>query len=278
MREMLLICVVIYQKGFSDSDTLKSLSRQHLKEGQSAQLIVFDNSPASILDLAEFSEIDWLSNVVLRRTPENLSLREIYNIIIDQYPCCSLMLLDDDTQLPPGFVALALHELEASKDIDLFLPVISTYGKTYSPFYSFMYFSKSIKRISKGVHSVRCLGAINTGLIIRRSFLDETGFRYPQYCEFYGTDTVLLEHYRTVRSRVKVLDVVLEHDVNFHPSNPDVDRYITSLLQVCTFWCRHYRDRCLARLSYKFFIFMFLVKLSFVKKSFSYFLKFYDLE
>ena len=220
---MINILVVVFNKPFGESTTLTELLYIS-KSGilKQARLIIWDNSlvkvDATELDLLK----EYLGDIVIVHTPENLPLSKIYNNVINNYiqPADYLILLDHDTLITKEYFTEIIDKVSANNSPDLLLPRVIVNGKIESPAYQYILFSKRWTRHLSGFYNSRYVTAINSGMVISGRFL-ASGFKYDERLLFYGTDTFMMYEYCKFNSKFYLLNVDLKHDLNLL-SNPSV--------------------------------------------------------
>lgn len=260
--------VVVYNTRLENSKTLRSILSQVGCDDKSIEITIYDNSSISMFD---FSFVDKLKHqfiVKYYHTPENLTLREIYNKEIDILDKADfLILLDDDTSLPNNYFLKMLVAQECHPQIELFVPNIVVKDQIYSPYISYYFVSKPIKNSLKGLCKTKNMSAINSGMMISGAFFNNTGFRYPGYVDFYGTDIVFFDALSSSRDYFCVVDVQVEHEVSNHPSNLDVYNYAGILNKVNFFWIKHLRKKWMLLIAYRIFMILYALKLSIKTKN-----------
>ncbi|WP_368221030.1 hypothetical protein [Aeromonas sp. R3-1] len=266
------IQVVIYEKNMRDSLTLQTLLSQRMpiyNEHLNFTLYIDDNSPESKLDEVFLECLRKKYSVSYVHDPTNRTLREIYNERISNLNEEEfLLLLDDDTCLPKAYLADFLRAYGDCKEINLFLPQVQAGGGLYSPYYSYVFFSRKLKKVKVGINSSKHIAAINSGMIIRGAFFIKSGFRYPDIVDFYGTDTVFSHEFSKYENSYFLLDSVLVHDISNHPSNNSVGQYSSILYKVNVFWFRFLKERPLLLFLYAIYMFFYSVKMAMKFKNF----------
>lgn len=253
----LKIVVVLFEKRFDSSKTLVSLLMQDYSESISPSLCIYDNSSVKQLTNIDLKELNKKFIVEYLHTPENKSLAAIYedNFSKERH-AHFFLLLDDDSQLPVNYLDVFYKEYNAHISENVFVPVVKVKNKIYSPYTEFFVLSRAVSEMSKGA-SDRNLTAINSGVFIKRELVET--FHYPDYAQFYGTDTVLFEYIRKTKNAVHILPVDIDHDVSFHPE-AEMEVYLRSLKQVTKFWNEHYVGK---GITYRIFLYSYLIYLSF---------------
>lgn len=260
----LYIQVVVFNKRMLDSFTLSSLCEQSVKKGGLHKIIlnIHDNSPYSCRDLEVLAKLEKFYEVRYVHTPENKTLRDIYNLAIRALqPTDALLLLDDDTALPENYLEVAIKNIAKNPDINVFAPKVMVHGNLYSPYKSYLFISRPLTDITADAkRSSRHHAFINSGLIIVGRFFINSGFRYPKEVEFYGTDTVFSHEFRKYESEYMLMDLTINHDVNNHPENSSAENYAGALLKVMKFWWGQLHG--VSKFGYSLYMFLYVLKIS----------------
>lgn len=215
------ILIVLYKKKPFESETFKSLQKcKHLLRGCCVTYI-WDNSPELLSSDEEKDLIENNEELAIQYLSKsgNTSLSEIYNHIIKLCRRDSLLvILDHDTSFNEAYIAEILKATESSEnsDINLFLPLIISCNKIFSP--SFEYFKlRSVlwKYPRVGRMPVKNMQAINSGMVIRTNYLKDAFPGYDENLRFYATDTYFMYIYRSQNKEVCVLNACLNHILNF---------------------------------------------------------------
>ena len=211
MKVTLFALVVVYGCRAEDTASLQTLLRCP-RNGCELRVLVWDNSPVPqplAPDLAQ--AVHFVS------TPENLGLPIIYNRVASQWlkPGEYLLLLDQDSVLPPEFLDRAAAAISAHRDIDLFLPIVDAGGRQASPLTYVMGWGRTWKQRVTGRMPARNVCAINSGMLIAGRYLADSAPAYDEQLRFYGTDTQFMLDYADRRTHLVVFDAVIEHDLSF---------------------------------------------------------------
>lgn len=247
----------------TESQTLISLVQQsvRLSEDIELKLNIHDNSRVSRLDNQIISSLNDFYDVNYKHTPENKTLREIYNdciVKLDGHDI--LLLLDDDTTLPPNYIEELLRYVKNYPDCLLFAPKVIVRGELYSPYKSVSFISRPLGNIKSGKIESFNHSFINSGLAIRGKFFIESRFSYPKGVDFYGTDTVFSHAFRNFSPTYVLMNLQLNHDVNNHPGNRDAYSYASALSKVMKFWLGQLNG--VAKIAYVVFMIFYLAKMT----------------
>lgn len=261
------ILVVIYNTKLSDSATLLSLANQKITHKINISLVIYDNSARSNFEKVFIEKLTQHFDLVYKHTPQNLSLREIYNGEIKEMNSDDiLVILDDDTSLPDNYLDMVAQSIIENPSISLFVPKIFVHGSLYSPHKSFVFLNRKIKKITNGAIYTRNMSAINSGMVIRGAFFKSSGFLYPNFVDFYGTDKVFFDAYASNQRYFYVMNICVDHDVSNHPSNRDINNYASVINKVNVFWLKYLDKKRLLLNAYKLFMLFYALKLSLKNK------------
>ena len=221
---MSLLCflIVLYKRKPASSETFQSLQNcKGLLKGNCVTYI-WDNSPNSLSQYEQKQLIDYnreLSISYLTKN-ENTSLSEIYNYIIK---LCSrdsfLVILDHDTSFDESYITEILKATKSPEysDINLFLPLIISCNKIFSPSFEYLKLRSVLwKHPRVGRIPVKNMQAINSGMVIRTNYLKDAFPGYDENLRFYATDTYFMYVYRSQNKEVCVLNARLNHILNFY--------------------------------------------------------------
>lgn len=211
MSTCFLTLIVVY-----GSDPIRTSSLQTLLANKfdrdRLSILVWDNSPHPNVDVEELQRF----GVLYHSTPENFGLSKIYNHVIAEYLLIGqhLLLLDQDTVLPPNFLEIAESAIVQHSDIDLFLPMIKANSSWVSPLDYCLGWGRYWPTPRNGRMRSARVCAINSGMVISARYLHGRKV-YDEQLRFYGTDTQFMLDYAERRDELFVLDVQLAHDLSF---------------------------------------------------------------
>ncbi|CAN5685942.1 N/A [soil metagenome] len=231
---MFLITVVLYNKSFDSSDTLKGLmeSAEYLKSINAA-VFLWDNSNSaySNQNLAFLQE---KLSVEYYHAPENKPLSFIYNkavsklLALQQYS--RLILLDDDSKISVAYFKEAVETINAYPALDILLPVVRNNNKIISPAKFYYLKGSYFKTIGSGIYKEK-LFAINSGMIISRNFLRQYNFRYDERLANYGTDNYIMNFANDRKIAFYIMRYTMEHSLSFF-DHPDINRRLEIFRQI----------------------------------------------
>lgn len=264
----LKIVVVIFNIEMKNSPTLLSLVKQNAYGYSPAELIIYDNSFVSVHDYKVINELKEGFVVSYKHTPENLTLREIYNLEIKKIRENDYVLfLDDDTNLPTNYLMASYSYIKSHPEVNLFSPLIYVHDKLYSPHRSYSYVNMPLTNVVVGVVSTKNRSVINSGMIVAGRFFIESGFIYPDFVDFYGTDKVFFDYYASLNKSYCIMDVHVNHDVSNHPQNSSVEDYSRVLNRVNAFWIKYLSHQNKSVFLYKLFMLIYALKVSLKRRN-----------
>ncbi|PTO68216.1 hypothetical protein [Vibrio splendidus] len=261
----LVIIVVAFNKSVSESKSLLSLiSQKNINKNLCIDLHVYDNSPVKKIDVNDLVNSNHNFNVDCVWDGRNKTLREIYSDVISS--CNSsvdyFLFLDDDSELNRSYIS-NFHSTYINEICGcnlshrpVIIPKIVFNGSVYSPYKPFIFTSRPYEG-SFGF--VEGLHAINSGIFVPNSPIIRK-FAYPDYADFYGTDTVLFEFLNQKEYPVYYIDSEIDHDISFSIVN-GFDVYIPRLKLVVKFWRSHY-NKPHTRMILELYILILSIKLS----------------
>lgn len=247
----------------SESATLSTLSAQIREKNGGVRIIlnIHDNSLFSCANADVFSKLSDSYEIQYVHTPENNTLREIYNNAIENLNQEDiLLLLDDDTTLPTNYISSLLCDANVYKNVMVFSPKVIVNEKIYSPYKTYSFFSRPLNDISPGKIRSRRHAFINSGLAIRGKFFISSNFRYPEQVDFYGTDTVFSHFFNSHEKTYVLMNLTIFHDVNNHPENKCAKSYANALSKVIRFWLGYLHG--ISKVMYILYITFYMLKMT----------------
>jgi GT2 family glycosyltransferase len=218
-----IILIVLYNKDLKTSETLQSLIKN--KDVLSnVDVFIWDNTPDAKIDPSLLQVLFENIKVFYYSDGLNTSISKIYNHLIDNYlrNYKYLTILDHDTMITDKFLTELLSAMEQER-ANLILPKILSRGNIVSPARLYFFLGSYYKSIDVDFIKAKHITAINSGMTIRSDYFFETGFRYDENLDFYGTDDDFMISYCKNDTEVQVLKSTLEHDLNYY-SDEDVER------------------------------------------------------
>jgi GT2 family glycosyltransferase len=221
----IIFLIVLYEKNFETSQTLKSLIQVQKKINYSS-IIIWDNSKLPQTDINEIkNKLSDINNIEYFSNSMNTSLSSIYNYFFENkikgYDYITL--LDHDSILTDNFI-IELLDVAVQKKHNLILPKIISNGKLVSPAKLFYFKGKFFKKLTQNVIKTKFLTAINSGMTIKASYIIETKFRYDENLKFYGTDDNFMKTYQKHCDHAYVLNSKIKHELNYFSNEPNTQK------------------------------------------------------
>jgi GT2 family glycosyltransferase len=206
----LCVVVVLYNCNINTSLTCRSLLQQTFIEPNDT-FIIYDNSPSS--NLGSTTPDGW--EIVL--DPSNGGLFTAYSYAVSKARskgCPWVLLLDQDTDLPPNFL-VTVHEdltlMQAETDVVAIVPMVKAGNRQVSPMRPRL--GREIPFNRRSVVEASWLWAINSGTCLRVDFIDSIGgFSNAFWLDFL--DHWLFKMINNSRKRVYVSKLVLQHELS----------------------------------------------------------------
>jgi Glycosyl transferase family 2 len=203
------IVVVVYRRAISDSATCLSLCNQGLKDSRDV-FLVYDNSPRSNLGPVP---IGW--EVVLDSSNGGLFAAYSYAVTRAKAAGCPwVLLLDQDTELPPDFLS-SVHESLAlaheKTDVVAIVPIVKAGNRQLSPMLPRLGWESPFAL--RDVVETNWLMAINSGTCLRVDFIESIGgFSKAFWLDYL--DHWLFKMIHNMRKGVYVGSSVLQHELS----------------------------------------------------------------
>lgn len=240
----LIILVVLYKQSLTKSETLKSLQKNvnHHLEGT---LHIWDNSPnedycgdPSTFELQGFETIySW--------HPDNTPLSVAYNKVSASVGNNDfLLILDQDSELPPDFLAKMEVAIITFPEISLFLPKVHNGSKLVSPGKLLIFKGQHLKAIKTGRLPSKNMLAISSGMMISKKYLQER--KFDERLTLYGIDTRFMIDYAKDKKQLVVVPTTINHNTALW-STSDPDKLIPRLRNLISAWPIVFEEKTLAR-------------------------------
>lgn len=264
-----LILIVLYKKSIQESESLQSILQSEHDFSQ-YKLVIWDNSPVKMLDKRDIEVIKEKICVDYIHNSHNESLSIVYNEVVEKYEkdYSFIIVFDHDTLIPSYFfnkTEIAVSKI--SRKCRLILPKVKANSALVSPARLYWFYGRRLEKVSSGYMDSKNKTAINSGMIIdMHLFID--GFRYDTALNFYGIDNCFMEFYAKKYPLFYVLDVELNHSLDFFNGNESFERrlerfqnmsdailYINSRGWLRRYFCILYLFvvKCRFKLRYKYF-------------------------
>lgn len=239
----ILAIVVIYRLAPMESSSLITLmhsARQAEIPGLHLKVLVADNTPGgqTVSDLP--------ATVAYRAYPENPGLAQPYNDALStaaQEGFDWLLTLDQDTRLPPDFLAGMARVAQRygdDQEVAAVVPRIEDVGRLISPFHFIRGFLPAVLSPSASGLAPRYTSALNSASLLRVRSLLALGGYDPNF-PLHNSDTRLYQRLDKAGKRVAIADVRVPHELSIlrREERMSPDRYRRMLQDECRFWDRH---------------------------------------
>lgn len=218
----MLLLVVLFETPPSHSATLRSLA---LQGDPAFDLIVWDNSAAACTEVERAFLSRSFPGSEYRHSGRNTPLARVYDTVIKEKikltrGCDYLVLFDQDSTVPPGFVRAIREAAIAHPGIGMLLPLVTSADQLVSPATIHFFLGRRWKSARTGVLPSRSITAINSGMTLSARYLEENFDCYPQDLAFYGTDSWMSQAYADKASTVLVVDTNIQHGLAEHEVEP----------------------------------------------------------
>nr|WP_295972277.1 glycosyltransferase [uncultured Bacillus sp.] len=236
--------MVLYKQKPEESVTFQTLKQTLFNKGQSCSeiaLVLYDNSPEKQL----FSPLDYEGiHISYFHDARNLGIAEAYNFALSaavENGSKWLLLLDHDTELTDAYIDHVLHLPEIPDDVAAVVPKINCENTMISPVYSHTLRPLTEMRPRLGLQEKPVM-AINSGSLIKVSFLNELGSFNTEFSLDYLDHWLFFEIYRK-GFKVLLLDITLEHELSVMDyERVSLDRYKNILDSEINFYKNYKKD------------------------------------
>lgn len=236
----ILTIVVLYKRTPENSETVQSLTSEFRRNpGMADQigLLIWDNSPDPVVDP------QMQIPAIYRGDGENVGVAGAYDggmRMAIASGCEWLLLLDQDTSIPAGFVSRLSEisrEMQRRNDIAAIVPILMNGDEVSSPYVQGWFRRKAIHPPFRGTPAGLLL-AHNSGAMVRITALREIGgFDLDFWLDY--SDIVLFD--RLQRSGRKIFvagDVQAQHSISIsdYDSLVSPERYRNILAAESSYW------------------------------------------
>jgi hypothetical protein len=205
----LFVVIVLYQRSIAASVTCQSLSKQRGIKSRD-RFLLYDNSPCTNL-----GPIPRGWEVIVDSS--NGGLFAAYSCAVSRAKaaaCPWLLLLDQDTELPPDFLLTVHKNLALSQgktDVVAIVPIVMAGSRQVSPMLPRL--GKEYPFLLRDVVEPRWLMAINSGTCLRVDFIESIGgFSKAFWLDYL--DHWLFKMIHSMRKGVYVSSAVLQHELS----------------------------------------------------------------
>lgn len=208
------VLVVVYNRDWERSPTLRALEDFSLEMKARVQLIVHDNSSVSRLQ-ESIKTPRGFDSVLLLHDGTNHPLGQAYRQFIRLAQGRNLIFLDDDTAFTEEYleeVKLSLNSPDGSRRVCV-PQIFDSMRRLYSPSKFGVFSGQLLPAITPGAHPD--LNAIMSGIALNKSYLEELG---PEaFCvrtRLYGVDTMFMLAHQQAGGDTWVARAAFQHSLN----------------------------------------------------------------
>lgn len=199
-----LIIIVLYETLLDDSESFKSLALVNPVKTP-LNVVVYDNSaePQQIPEHTSFG-IEYFHD------PCNSGVSRAYNygaVRAEERKLEWILLLDQDTRMPPDFLNRYARAATQNPEIKLFAPVLRlANGRIFSPFAYKFNRGFHLQKISEGQYSLFKIAPVNSGMMISvKAFMECGGYNEKVKLDF--SDFQFIRRFRKRYSQFYVMDI-----------------------------------------------------------------------
>lgn len=245
------IIVVLYKQLIEESKTFQTLKSSLFTSEHNLdqlEIILYDNSPEEqSFDASTYGHV----KITYMHDARNLGIATAYNVgwsVAKSNNSEWLLLFDHDTEITKEYVDAVMTIEEVDKTVSGIVPVVNCEGTMISPVFSHTLRPLQEKRPVVGIQEEPVM-AINSGSLIRTSFLNEIGGFNTQFSLDYLDHWLFYEIYSR-GNKVLLIDVTLEHELSVMDySRVSLDRYESIIKSEMNFY-RNYKKELLS--AYRF--------------------------
>lgn len=207
--ESFQIIIVIYNITLGESESFQSILEMESGDGD-LNIFVYDNSKCP-QTIKKYKGL----NISYVHDPNNSGVSKAYNEGADyakKHQKNWMLLLDQDTTLPPTILESYWKAAYQNPELKLFVPILQLKnGKIFSPCTYKFKRGFYLNTIEKGVHSLRKLSPVNSGMLIDvAAFFRVGGYNDKVKLDF--SDFQFIERFRKKYKEFLVIDCVGQQD------------------------------------------------------------------
>lgn len=198
--------VVLYETKISNSITLRTIN-DAISSSEKLDIVVYDHSIQTIYQNNPFENL----KLIHKHDPRNISIGKAYNFSAELATKMQkkwLLLLDQDTCFKSDLFDKYLSSIEEYPNESLFTPILKLQNEAiFSPCHYFFKRGFFLKKIKTGVHSLKYLSPVNSGILIKtEEFIKCGGYNEKIRLDF--SDFQFIERIRQIRNTFVVIDSI----------------------------------------------------------------------
>lgn len=224
----ILFGIICFREQYFETVTFQKLVSSYKEANlkDPLNIFIFDNTDLHNWEVPQKNEMDNI-NVNYEHHPSNpgisFGVNTFSRFAEDKYDW--IVILDQDTDLPSNFVEKYFEFVHSNFYLDIAFPKVYSKQKLISPSFYNYYRTSEIQFLEKEKIELRNITAINSGLLIKNSFLRKfDGYNPELRIDF--CDHEFFERINGKKIFAKVLDVIL-----FQDFSSDTDDRIKSVVR-----------------------------------------------
>lgn len=212
--------IVLYNATLEGSATINSISKFLIHSNRTLDLVVYDNSPTPVYSDESFKFINF--NISYIHDRSNPGVSKAYNTaaqVARRRGKKWILLLDQDTEFDNNLLSSFDENIEKHPDINLFTPILKIKnGKIFSPSKYFFKRGFFIKNISPGLHTLKYLSPVNSGMLINLEAFHSVG-GYNEKVRLDFSDFQFIERLKTKYDKFFVINSIGVQDFSNEKNN-----------------------------------------------------------
>jgi rhamnosyltransferase len=217
MLNSILTTIVLYKQKLEDSNTFQTLSA--LNGFDKVTVVVYDNSPAS-----NYNYSGSLFNISYIHDPSNSGISKAYNtsaqIALRQHKKW-LLLLDQDSYLPPDFLEILVKNIVENPDEVIFAPILKQNGVILSPC-KFTYMKGSaFNSVKPGKLLLKNVSILNSAMCVNLAKFIEVG-GYNENIKLDFSDHAFISRIKKSYHSITVTGTVVAHQLSSNSANKQI--------------------------------------------------------
>jgi len=205
------VVLVLFQKKLSKSYTFQSLHRIARDNNIVVDLIVYDNSPETMVDIYPQDYKNF--NIIGHHDESNPGISKAYNEghkIAKSLNKKWIVLFDQDTKFKEELFVNYFNAVKNNDNIFLYAPILMDQNKILSPCRFLLKRGFKLKNIKPGIQPIKRIGLLNSGMFISTIAFEKTG-GYNEKIKLDFADIEFLERFKKNYKYFYLLNVRCKH-------------------------------------------------------------------
>ena len=213
--DTILVVIVLYQTELYESKSYQSLSNEletYLSDFQQIDVVIVNNGPTPISCLTDKKS----ARLHLIEQLDNPGVSKAYNVagrLAQELGKRWLLLLDQDTELPIGFLSRYVQSVEKYPNVPIHTPKLYDGSILVSPCGYKFYRGHLLTKIDPGKTAMAGRNVLNSGLLVYLDAFWKVG-GYDESVDLYFSDFVFFDRLKKFYSDFAVVDVKLAHNLS----------------------------------------------------------------